>query len=188
MIEVISLDDPNAAVKNALKTLKQLEPDTYKILTKDIKGTAKDLASQIASKVPTVAPLSGFDHDGRTKFRKVKAKGSFTPSKKNLDGGQVPLVSMALDGDVGFFISDLAGARGKVWKKRTPAYGNHDKGHAVTTQGQKMIEALNARYGYSGKAGRWSWKEYIDLQPKVGQAAQEILDKLMDAVNRELGN
>ena len=53
-------------LKETLRDLQKLEPETRKQINKDIRRTVKPVADHINSNIPAAAPLSGMDHAGRT--------------------------------------------------------------------------------------------------------------------------
>ena len=176
-----------------LKAIKKLEPEMISALKKELKSELSGVMASIQSSVPNITTnLTGFAHQGRTKFTTpVKVGISLTPANKVKGKDYHALVSFSISG-AWFKIVELAGSRKKYgqWKSRTPSYKNRWGGtqsHAITSQGRIMTEKLEAAYPWSGKAGRFAYKDYIRLQPEVAGSALKILEKYVADFNRKWG-
>lgn len=171
-----------------LKAIKQLEPDTIKALKKDIGSKLGSVMSQVQSNIPEAAPLSGMANRGRLRWTKPRVSISLTPATKLRGRDYHPLVSFTISG-AGFKMAELAGSRGKAgqWRNRTPAYGNHRSGHAITSQGASMIRNLQARFPIRGKAGRFAFDAYLRVQDDVAGVVLDILNNFVSDFNRRWG-
>lgn len=174
-----------------LKALKQLEPEQIKKLRSDIKTELSSIMGQIQNSIPEAAPLSGMANNGRLGWKSPRVSISLTPGTYFKAKNYHPLVSITISG-AAFKMAELAGSRGKVgsWRNRTPSYNNRwgqSQDHAITTQGASLIEALKQRYPFSGKAGRFAFKRYIQVQDGASEAVLKIINEYVDDFNRRWG-
>jgi hypothetical protein len=174
-----------------LKAIRQLEPDTIKTLRKDLKSKLSPVTSKIQSAIPSVAPLSGMNNAGRLSWGKPRVSVSL--STGSVKSGQQfhALVAITISG-AGFFMAEMAGARGKYgqWRERTNPYkgrGGTIRAHNITTQGRHMVEVLNQRYPYKGKAGRFAWAEYTKTQEDLAGIVLTILNEVTADFNKRIG-
>lgn len=56
-------------LQDTLRTLNKLAPTLRRQFTRDVKAAAAPLVDHIKQRLPESAPLSGFDHNGRTGWR-----------------------------------------------------------------------------------------------------------------------
>jgi hypothetical protein len=100
-------------VRETLQLLDAVQPGSIKELRKDIKTILEPTLSAIKSNVPGSAPLSGMNHNGRTRFGRPQVKSTLiTAQAKYRDSS--PLIRIEVVNDpnsVGFEIADMAGRR-----------------------------------------------------------------------------
>jgi hypothetical protein len=162
-----------------LKELRALDPNLRKELVAEMKGGVKPIASALASKIPTKAPLSGFSPSNNASSPYVWRKPSMivkTPfAKKAKKPGFYPVVSIQFNDrrpNAGLSILELAGS----------ANVGRDKG-GLTPQGRAMIANLPAmRKGL----GRFVIPEFKEKQAQAQRIAVGILEKFASKVNRRL--
>ena len=148
-----------------IKELNQTEPELVKQMRKDLVTEIKPLYQMIKSNIPTTAPLSGFNHYGRTGWKKnpVKVTGKAVTRSR---GQRTNLVSIRTT-SAAVEIADMAGRRKN---------GN-------TPQGTAMIAALRSRFG---AASRFVYPAVEKEIPKVRQSLIKIIEKYAEMKNRKL--
>jgi len=160
--------------RQALNLMKSLEKDLFGQMRKEIKGEIGSQTTPVVNAIPVVAPLSGFGkHNARTSWGGVKASIGLTPNKYSRGNDYHPLVSIkvtASGSKVGYDIAEIAGSRTE---------GRDNRGKA-------LIRELNDRYSWKGKAGRFGFKKFLELQPALAKAALSILDKYMREFNTKV--
>lgn len=96
-------------VKATLSTLREFDDDLYWRTVNKMKSAAKPLAAAIDGNFPQSAPLSGFDHNGRTGWRRPKVTEIKVGGKRNKRTGEWPLVRIVIR-DAARAIFDMAAA------------------------------------------------------------------------------
>lgn len=144
----------NATIKELGTIDKQLKAQ----VVKQMKHAAKPLADAIQSYIPPEAPLSGFDHAGRTGWKTGRSTvvvkyGGRRP--KNRDTW--PLLSLRLD-KAAWAIFDMAGSG-------------------------VLGQNLGNRFGDRSRA---AWRPSADLFEATSDAVKEALRDLMRDMNRSL--
>lgn len=147
-------------VQDAMRTLRAISPAIQRQSVKDIKAAAEPLRAAVAGALPSAAPLSGFDHSGRTGWgaRGSAAVKTKYGGRRRRDSDSWSLVSIVLTGAAGS-IYDIAG-RG---------------GSGSTPQGAAMIDGLTA---VGGSASRAVWptveSRLVLIQAAVLKAVTEV--------------
>lgn len=158
---MLSIERVNAKqFRNALKMLKAIEPDSQKILGRELKTKLQPMANQIASTVPKNSPLVGMENNGRTGWGPVRGRTAFTPGRSRRNATN--LVSMRIEAgerNVGAVIAELAGSR---TQGKTPS-------------GAAMIDRLNRDKQMKGRGGRYAYNQFRLLRPDVVRIATDIL-------------
>lgn len=173
-------------VKGLLRDLEALEPGLKKQLRRDTKDIGKPIASIIKSQIPTVAPLSGMSHHGRTGWGEGKPANQVVvkfKSGRSKYSAVTPLVSVWVTSPM-TAIADVAGKGGmRKAKKVTSEYAYKDgfRRHAVTSQGRWMIRKLRER--------NLNNFVYPNVEDRIDDAQTEIklvIDRYAAKVNRKL--
>lgn len=191
-------------VKETLKVLQQVEPETYKQLRKDIRLITAPAVSRIKATVPSVAPLSGMINNGRTQWGGVKVATNITPAQKSRALGSttanlVAISSTGPNGAFGFNIADMAGrgsGRGRNPKpvSREYAYKNGTRSHHLDGNGIKKPKH-NYKYSTQGQAlianlpGRPSRYVYPAIESQLPAIISQVAVSIQDAaasINRKL--
>jgi hypothetical protein len=161
-------------------------------LRKDLRVSAKPIASAIKAYIPSTAPLSGMQHGGRTSWQpqnvKVAVRTSFT---KRVARDELSIVSIVVggkkgtDGAAGLQIADMAGIANKTTTGQTREYIRNGKKrtHRKNGQGKALIEYLNGRYS---SASRFVWRGAQTQLPSVRAAVLASLEKASKKVNAKL--
>lgn len=158
-------------IRESLNALKSVEPQLMKDMRKEMRTQITSQASPILDAIPTLAPLRGMNHAGRTSWGTVKASVSLTPNKTFKGKDMHPLVSLKITSSgskVGYDIAEVAGSRTQ----------------GQTASGRAMIQNLNDNHGWKGKAGRFAFKTFLGLAPAISKSATEIIDKFITEYNR----
>lgn len=191
-------------VKETLKVLQQVEPEMYKQLRKDIRSITAPAVSRIKATVPSVAPLSGMNGNGRTQWGGVRVTTNITPSQRSRAFGSttanlVAISSTGPTGAFGFNIADMAGrgsGRGRNPKAVTREYAykggsrmHHTDGNGIkkpnrnykySTQGQAMIANL------PNKPSRYVYPAIESQLPAIISQVAISLQGAAASINRKL--
>lgn len=189
---MISIEPVNAdEFRKALKVLNMIEPETTNDLRKGLKQELQSFANQVAKGVPTEPPLSGFGHNGPTRWGPVKGTVSFTPGRGSKSA--TSLVSIRISGGQarGYYIAEMAGMRGQYSDlnrgyTRNTANGPVTVKKFATTSGRALVRNLNDVKPMKGKGGRFAYNQFRLLRPDVIQAALRVLTKTMTRLEMEL--
>lgn len=159
------------SIREAIALLKDLDEDAVKNLRAEMRTALSSVAQSVAADVPTDAPLSGMGRDqGRLRWGQIKKPTvSFTPGKSR---GMKALVSIRINvnPEAGYRMAELAGSKGNITQER----------------GRIMIQKLQERFPYKGKAGRFAFKKFREQRPEVLETATQILNKYLELVNRRI--
>jgi hypothetical protein len=147
-----------------IRELNNFEPGAVKTMRKEIITEIRPLYASIKSSIPRVAPLSGFDNQGRTGWpkRNVKVTGKTNFRSR---AGKHSLVSIRT-ASAAVQIVDISGRKGK----------------GRTESGQAMIANLSSRFG---KASRFVYPAVEKEIPRVQNIIKKILDRYANMVNRK---
>lgn len=170
-------------VKETLAVLRNVEPDAYKQLNKDIESILAPAKSTIKRAIPSVAPLSGMMGNGRTSWSQVKVKTAKSLTAKS-GSKLVQIVAKSTDG-VGFEIADMAGrgsGRGRNPKTITREYGykGGTRRHRLNGQGQAMIRNLSA------EPSRYVYPSVEHMLPQIQADVFKSLEIAAAVINRKL--
>lgn len=159
------------AVKALITELKKIEPGLAKQLTKDLKSELLPVAARMQPYMPTHAPLSGMEGNGRLSFSALRVGASAVPGA----GWGKPFAKFTLAGK-----SEANASMIEYAGKKT---------NGKTAQGRAMIRGLD-NYPYSGdkKTGRFFFEGYRRNKGGVYAALQHILNRYADTVNKRLNS
>lgn len=144
--------------EDVLRELKKIEPNLYKEVQTQIINDLRPLYDKIKSSIPPIAPLTGFNHQGRTGWGKpTKVVGKISLRKRV---GKRSLVSVRTT-NAAVQIADLAG-----------------RGH--TPSGKKMVENL------PGAASRYVFPAVEKYIPTLNRDIIKIVEKYSQELNIEL--
>jgi nicotinamide mononucleotide (NMN) deamidase PncC len=174
---MIKYDVRADGVREMLAQLKEIDPKLVTQFRKELRGTAKDMASTIQSRIQVTPPLSGMG--GYTPrsliWQGAKARVSISMAgsrKRDL----TPLLAIKVDspkGAPGYIAAESAGSQG--------ASGN-------TPQGTHFIAMMVQKFGpLKGKGGnRIAWKYFWAQRPLLNRAAGMVVDKFERMVTNEM--
>jgi hypothetical protein len=158
-------------IRDAVKELRNVDPNLVKELRKELRSKISPLARQVADNVPTDPPLSGFGNTGSTGWSDVVPKISFTPGRSRKTGNH--LVSIRVQPRAakrGLYIAELGGSRTR----------------GASNRGRAMIRNLNSRYPMKGRGGRFAYTKFRLLRPDAVNLAKDALNRYVTQVNRKL--
>lgn len=149
-------------VRETLAELRTLDRKAQLACVREMKSAAKPLADKIAAYLPHHAPLSGFDHLGRTGWNRadvwqVKTKYG---GRKRKNKDEWSLVSLRIE-SAPAMIFDMAG-RGSS---------------------NLLASKLSARFG---SASRAAWRPAEEMFRETAKAIEEALEKVAKEMNENL--
>jgi hypothetical protein len=189
-----------AGVKDALRELNDIDKKLRRQITRDYQKIVSPVVNTAKSFVPPQAPLSGFNRY----WTPQGASGSVLPVGP--DPGREPkkgnYQSRQGRRQYGEWKKWKYGIRGYVSGKRPRTVGGYTRnlaafgirwlgsaavlfdtsGQADTPQGQRMVAALNARFG---QPSRVMWRAYERESLDVQQEMRDLVNDIMRAVDRK---
>jgi hypothetical protein len=148
-------------VNQMIRELKQIEPELYRQLRKDLIQDVKPLYKAIRSNIPTIAPLSGMNNNGRLGWGKpVRVTAKINLKKR---AGFSSLLTVKTT-NAAVEMVDMAGSASS----------------GETPQGRAMIANL------PGKHSRYVWPAARRYLPQIMQAANNTLERYSKIKNRTL--
>ena len=155
-----------SGVNEMIRELRQVEPELYKQLRKDLITDVKPLYSIIKSRIPIKAPLSGMYNNGRLGWGKVVRVTTKINLKKRR--GFTSLVSIKTTNAVVEMI-DRAGSKNS---------------NGITKAGASMISYLPQLNPPS--TSRYIWPAVEKYVPQIIEAANKTLERYSKIKNRTL--
>jgi hypothetical protein len=156
-------------IRETIAELKKLDPDLIKQMRRDIKNEPGivNAMSAIKSKAPSISPLKGMIHGGRTGYSKPRISLSFRPSVKLTRANQRSIVTInttAPKNAIGFQIIDMV--------------GKGSKGNSPKAKGMK--QALR------GNPSRYVWKAIEGKEATIAQGVISIINDYAKKANVRL--
>lgn len=167
MIKPPKLDD--AALRRALRVLRQMEPDTVKQLKEEMATKLQSYADAAASQLPIDPALSGFErYPG---WGVAKGKVRTVPSRTKKTGNKLVNIQ-------------IASTRALKTKGLLLAEFGGTKSSGYTPAGGAMIRNLNGKKQIRRKSGRYTY-DYIRSERKAIVAiATKVLESYMKKASR----
>lgn len=169
-------------LQTVLKELKALEPNLRKELVAEMKDDIKPIGTDLLSKIPPAAPISGFSPTrGESPYvwRKPTMIVKTPFAKRAKQPGTFPVVSIQFNDrrpNAGLSILELAG---------TANIGKNKAG--LTQRGRNMIKGLDtAGFPIKKGLGRFVIPEFKERQSEATRIAVGILERYAAKVNRRL--
>lgn len=148
-------------VNEMIRELKAIEPELYRQLRKDLVQDVKPLYQKIKANIPSVAPLSGLNNNGRLGWGKpVRITTKISLKRRK---GFSSLVTLKVMNDSVVMV-DMAGS----------------KTSGETPQGRAMIANL------PGKHSRYVWPAVNRYLPQIMENANKTLERYSKIKNRTL--
>jgi len=183
-------------LENTLAILKTVEPDSIKEIRTEIRQivVSSGAVSKIRSRTPAIAPLSGMNNNGPTKWAGVKTVNISVLPRIVSGKKSVPLVRIAASGgsnSLGFDYAELAGIRRRPPRSRSKIRGGSLRGTrkgdgsmALNGQGDNFIKYLEERNGKT--PGRFAFRAVFDTRGAIMAGIQKTLDKFAERLNVRL--
>jgi len=174
---MIKYDVRADGVREMLAKLKEIDPQLVTQFRKELRGTAKDMASTIQSRIQVTPPLSGMG--GYTPrsliWQGAKARVSISMARSR-QRDVTPLLAIKVDspkGAPGYIAAESAGSKGSS--------GN-------TPQGTHFIAMMVQKFGpLKGKGGnRIAWKYFWEQRVLLNRAASMVIDKFERKITNEM--
>jgi len=181
-------------IDETIRSMRKLDKEAIKALRNELKGALTPTAKKIANKVPTTAPLSGFNHNGRTKWTGAKAIVSFTPSSIRRGQDVHPIVSIKMDGrrgGAGFDLAEIAGSRNlTTTRASSKQFSRRNARQPIRTrqngQGRALVNGLKGRAPWSFVAGRFGYGYFLKERKAMEVISQAIIDKHQKDMNKQI--
>jgi hypothetical protein len=185
------------AVQMTIRELRQIEPHLTRKLQQRLQVGLGDVVAKIQAEIPKAPPIQGRDgrpsmsHRGRTRW-----KGANKPQVKFYGGGMrgkysnLVVIEVTGGASLGFDYAELAGIRPRSARSnRSRTYTRRGSSgpisHAVTTQGDEFIAALERAKPIPGKAGRFAYDAFLRSRVQIIGKTVQILDDFMDDYNKK---
>jgi hypothetical protein len=161
-------------VKKIVKDLKDVQPETFKQLRKDMRSDVKPLVQAIKGDIPMNSPFfgkkrDGFAHDGRTAWDKTNPQSVSVNTPLATGGKSAQTVVMLTTNSAAVAIADKAGMRGD-------SSGRKPK--------QKFNINLNKVTGK--KAQRYAWRTTVRNIKLVYEIQTKIVGRIEKATNQKI--
>lgn len=154
-----------------------------------MRQAASPMVAQARSITPSASPLSGWAHNGRTGWRQSEVLSGISAKVggRRVSATSWPLLSLQQKNVAGM-IYDWAG-RADLSNKvaRSRPYPARPNGHAVTTQGQTLVNRI-PKFG-SIKGSQYSrvlFPAFAATRPEVTRAMIEAVETVARQVNVEI--
>jgi hypothetical protein len=155
-------------VKVVMRTLKEVQPETFKQLRRDMKNDIKPLVSLIKDSIPMTAPLSGFGRDeGRLGWEKTNPQSITVSVPTAMSGRNSANVVMITQNSAAVSLVDKAGMRNRG---RFP---------------ERRLNENLIRKG-KGKSQRYGWRVAIKNRQLIKEIIENIIDKVEQATNQKI--
>ena len=185
-------------LEETIKILKQVEPEAVKSMRKEIRSvvTASGAISNVRMKIPPVAPMSGMEHNGPTRWGGVKSvttSVSLRTVERKRGQRSYPIIKIVASNKdaLGFEYAELAGIRRRLARSRSKIRNTNLRGTqrgdgsiALNGQGDNFIKILEDRVGKA--PGRFAFAAVFSKRRAIEQGSQQVLDKYAEKVNRKL--
>ena len=172
-------------LKQALATLKKTDAEIYKSMVTNLDTVTAPMRQAIQNNIPSVAPLSGFIHRGRTKWPsgKVRVTTNIRRGRSRRGGKEAVIRIMVKQAAVE--IADMAGRKNYVrYGEQTRAYKRKGTNmtHTINGQGATLISKLNL----IGKASRFVWPAAEKYRENVVVEVDKVIQGAIKAGADEL--
>jgi hypothetical protein len=158
------------STKQVLKHLKQVEPEVFKQLRRDMRNEIKPLVALIKQSIPATAPLSGLENDGRLGWNTTNPKSVSITTSTALSGRGAGHILTIVQNNASVSLVDKAGMR------------NAPRGRGRKPE-TRFGENLTRKIGPSQ---RFSWRVLTKNRRLVIQAVENIIEKIETATNKKI--
>jgi hypothetical protein len=179
-------------LKEDLKTLSSLDRKLRLEFGKKFRAVAKPTVDAINQDKKPIKEIRGFDHNGRTGARNLKAVkvdiNTRKARKRNIsESRQYETLSTIRirTYDAPTAIADMAGKVGNYQTSgRSRPYANRPEGHELVGQGEYLAQKLNAEFGNT--ASRFMWPTAERMLPETTAEIQAIVRQVEIEANKLL--
>lgn len=178
-------------VTNALRDMDRKSANAMRA---KLRTTILPVAKEIAGDVPLVAPLSGMNHNGVTRWTGVpKASVSFTPGRARSKSTRI--LSMKFtggsrdSGGIGFDYAELAGNSSRPGSRFTKIYerdGIPGRQHRVTGQGRAFNAGIKRAKPIRGRAGYFVYDSAFKRRGEIEGLGERAIEQYMVDTTREI--
>lgn len=177
---MIAYDVRADGVRDMVAQLKAIRPDLVTEFRTKLRGTAKEMASDIKSQIQVTPPLTNMKPTMGVAGRSLIWRGAVTKISISLAGSRkrdvTPLLSIKVDspkGAPGYIAAETAGRNG---------------GAGNTPQGTHFIAMMTDKFGpLKGKGGnRIAWKYFWGQRALLNRAANRVVEKFERIVTNEM--
>lgn len=170
-------------LKETIRQVNKVDKLAVKALRTEIKAALIPTAKSIASKIPTRAPLSGFNR-GRLQWTGARAGVSFTPGTIRKGKDVHPLVSITMTGKgkgKAFDFMEVVGSdklaqRSSPRTKPAERYGKRYTRPNPKSRSQMFEANLNERAPWRYSAGRYGFGYFLREKKDIQKIASKILE------------
>lgn len=178
------------AIRGLMKELRQVDPDLAKALGKETKTALMPIANRIQPWIPNTSPLSGMNHNGRTRYTQAKVKVSVTPGAGWGKAFAAFTAEGASSANAAAKIVEFAGTKGSYSSGQSREYTKNGKTvrHRLNGQGSAMVRGLESspRAMHPRKEGRYFFQGYKANKAGMLNMVQGIIDNFIEAANERL--
>jgi len=177
------------------KQLRDIDRKAVNKLRAEMRATIVPVAKEIANDVPQVAPLSGMNHNGVTRWTGTpKASVAFTPGRAR-GGRNRNILSMKFTGGtrgaggIGFDYAELAGSSKRPGSRFSKVYergGYPGLQHRVNGQGQAFNRGIRAAKPIRGRGGYFAYDSAMRKRGAIEGLGKRAIDKFMKDATAEL--
>jgi hypothetical protein len=158
------------STKQVLRHLKEVKPETFKQLRRDMRNEIKPIVFLIQQSIPSTAPLSGMENDGRLGWNRTNPKSVSIQTSTALSGKSAGNILTILENNAAVSLVDKAGMRNPpVGRGRRPE----------NRFGENLTRKL-------GKSQRFGWRTILRNKRLVDRAVENIIKKIEDATNKKI--
>ena len=163
-------------LQRAIRELNQIDKGIVKQLRADMKSALSPDAKALAAEVSGPAPLSGFNHKGRTRWNGARGSVSVTPSRIRKGKDEHPIVTIRLTGkgsSAGFDVAEMAGTRNLRYSKNR-------------SSGAKFVKNLSSRAPFKFQGGRFAYGVFLQQRKPIQKKALKVFDKFAKKFNKKV--
>lgn len=181
MITHAGLDASDVA--RTFRVLRKLEPESVKVLRKELRTELKPMAKAIAAEYPVNPPLSGFQQTyGRWGWGKVTGTVKLTPGKSRKGAGRNSVVSLSMNyNNATPWVIDMIGRRGinSLGARSSRYKKGYGQGLALYVQAQRLFPDWPS-------GGRVFYKPFNDKWRTAFNASETIINRWSEEISKEL--
>lgn len=184
-----SLTTEVLGVKGLTRLLRETDKKLARELQQKMRSATQPMLAQARQLTPGAAPLSGWDHSGRTGWRQSEVMSGLkvTVGGRSMRRYESPLLVLSQKNPAGM-IYDWAGRSSYAGRKaRSAGYRSRESGHALRGQGLTMIARLPQLGAIKGsRYSRVLFPAFVATRADVVRAIMAAVDEMAERVNVEI--